>query len=253
MFCHALPPVKERNEMPNPTSNIVREYGQAPFQAIVLHGGPGAPGCAAGLCRGTRELGFNVLEHLQMSDTIEGLIKEILIIMDRYSLDKTTLIGHSFGTWLALMFAAEHPAKARKLILTGCASLEEKYTRQISHTRAERKARGVENTDNYCELPGSGGDMLFFDEAQYKALMAEVDTLRENGELLKRALCVTCPVTAIQGAYDPHPADGIRIPFENHLPSFRMTILEQCGHDPWKETYARTAFFDLVKTEMTGD
>lgn len=28
--------------------DIVCEYGRPPFRAIVLHGGPGAPGCAAG-------------------------------------------------------------------------------------------------------------------------------------------------------------------------------------------------------------
>lgn len=43
--------------------DIVREYGRPPFRAIVLHGGPGAPGCAAGLCRGAAERGIPVLEH----------------------------------------------------------------------------------------------------------------------------------------------------------------------------------------------
>ena len=29
--------------------------------------------------------------------------------------------------------------------------------------------------------------------------------------------------------------------------NFSMTVLERCGHDPWKEKYARDAFFDLLK------
>ena len=54
----------------------VREYGNVPYKYLVLHGGPGAPGCAAGLCRGLSKKA-GVLEHLQKSHTIEGLFDEI--------------------------------------------------------------------------------------------------------------------------------------------------------------------------------
>ena len=88
--------------------DIVCEYGRPPFRAIVLHGGPGAPGCAAGLCRGAAERGIPVLEHLQTADTFVGLMEEILSIMKRYSMEQTILIGHSFGSWLAWCFAEKY-------------------------------------------------------------------------------------------------------------------------------------------------
>lgn len=223
--------------------DIVREYGHAPFEAIVLHGGPGAPGCAAGLCRGMLERGISVLEHLQMASTFDGLFDEILTIMDRYALQEITLVGHSFGTWLALLFAQRHPGRVSKIILMGCAPPEAKYLQDIIRTRGERRAQGMQDTDNYCALPASGGDMLYFDEAQHKALMAEAMALRESGEMLARALHVACPVAALHGDYDPHPVEGIRAPLEGRLPAFRITVLPRCGHDPWKETYAREAFF----------
>lgn len=229
--------------------NTAREYGQPPFQAIVLHGGPGAPGCAAGLCRGVFEQGVPVLEHLQIAHTIDGLIDEVFSLMNRYSLEGTILIGHSFGTWLALLFAHEHPTRVQKLILTGCAPLEARYLQDIIRVRETRKMQGID-TDSYAELPGSGGDMLYFNEEQHKALMAEASALRESGELLNRALQVTCPVIALHGAYDPHPVDGIRVPLQNRLPRFRLTVLKQCGHDPWKEMYARETFFDLIRREF---
>lgn len=232
--------------------NIVREYGHKPFQAIVLHGGPGAPGCAAGLCRGMLERRISVLEHLQTAHTIDGLIEEILSIMNRYAIDTITLVGHSFGTWLALLFTELYPMKVNKVILTGCAPLEAKYLQDIIRTREERTAQGKDDTDNYCALSDSSEDMLFFNEAQHKALMAEAFALRENGEMLQRALRVTCPVVAIHGSYDPHPVEGIRAPLENKLPQFRMTVLEQCGHDPWNERYARTPFFELLEAEMAN-
>lgn len=99
--------------------DIVREYGRPPFRAIVLHGGPGAPRCAAGLCRGAAERGIPVLEHLQAADTFVGLMEEILSIMKRYSMERTILIGHSFGSWLAWCFAEKYPSMVQKIILAG--------------------------------------------------------------------------------------------------------------------------------------
>lgn len=230
--------------------DIVREYGRPPFRAIVLHGGPGAPGCAAGLCRGAAERGIPVLEHLQTADTFVGLMEEILSIMKRYSMEQTILIGHSFGSWLAWCFAEKYPSMVQKIILAGGGPLEAKYLQDIIRTRNERKSQGIEDTDNYCALPGTSEDMLFFNKEQYEALMAEAFALRESGDLLKRALRVQCPVTLIQGDYDPHPAEGVYAPLAGRLPQFSYYILEKCGHDPWKEKYARTRFLDLLEAEV---
>lgn len=230
--------------------DIVREYGQPPFRAIVLHGGPGAPGCAAGLCRGIAERGIPVLEHLQTADTFDDLMEEILSIMKRYSMERTILVGHSFGSWLAWCFAEKYPSMVQKIILTGGAPLEAKYLQDIIRTRNERKSQGKEDTDNYCALPGTSEDMLFFNKEQHEVLMAEAFTLRESGELLKRALRVRCPVILLQGDYDPHPVEGVCAPLAGRLPQFSYYVLEKCGHDPWKEKYARKRFLDLLKAAL---
>jgi len=72
----------------------------------------------------------------------------------------------------------------------------------------------------------------------------------KSGELLKRALRVQCPVTMIHGEYDPHPAAGSAGLLEGKLPGFRSYLLEKCGHDPWKETYAREEFTRIIKEEL---
>lgn len=214
----------------------VREYGKAPYKLLVLHGGPGAPGCAAGLCRGLGEK-EGVLEHLQMSHNVDGLYEEIKMIIEKYSLDKIVLVGHSFGAWLALLFAEKYPQFISKVVIIGCGPLEIKYLPELVQARREK------SSDNYCALPNSSNDMLFFDEEQHKALMQEVGDMRERGNLLARALNVKCPVIAFHGTYDPHPVRGVSEPLEGKLTDFRMITIEQCGHDPWKETYAREEFF----------
>lgn len=228
---------------------LCREYGTPPYNVIVLHGGPGAPGCAAGLCRILGEE-TGVLEHLQKSRTIDGLMDEILYLIKKYTLSQIILVGHSFGAWLALLFAEKYPLLVSRTLIIGCGPLKSTYLPEIIRTRNERAKQGLSDTDNYQSLPESSMDMLYFDEEQHKALMAEIFSLRESGELLDRILHVTCPVTAFHGKYDPHPIRGLREPLEGKLPNFRLIILEKCGHNPWKEKYAREEFLKLIRNEL---
>ncbi len=218
-----------------------RLYGQAPYRAIVLHGGPGAPGCAAGLCRGLAEY-TGVVEHLQSAHRAEELCEEIAGLTDEFCGGRAVVIGHSYGAWLALLFAAKYPEKAERVMLIGCGPLEKEYLPRLMKTRRTRREAGFSDTDNFCALPGSSGDMLYFDEAQHIALMNEISAIREQGRLLRTARSVTCEVLAIHGEYDPHPDEGVSGPMAGKE-NFRMVLLDNCGHDPWKERYARDRFF----------
>ncbi|MDE6597445.1 MAG: alpha/beta hydrolase [Clostridia bacterium] len=226
----------------------VREYGSAPHKAIVLHGGPGAPGSAAGICKGLCD-DFGVLEHLQTSYSIDGLISEILDIYDKYGIEKTTIIGHSFGAWLALMFAEKYPEKVKKVIVVGCPPLEQKYLLNIIKTRNKRHKKVI-HSDLYCPLPNSGSDMIRFDDEQFKALMDEATILRIRGKLLSSVLNVSRPIVAIHGDFDPHPIKGITKPIGGRLKNLEMIVLKKCGHEPWKEKYARDEFFNIVKEQI---
>lgn len=229
-------------------TGLFRLYGKAPYRAVVLHGGPGAPGCAAGLCRGL-EGRIGAVEHLQRAHDIGGLTEELASLIDAHCAGRAVLIGHSFGAWLALLFAEKYPEKTEKVVLIGCGPLDAKYLPKLIETRQARRAAGLSDTDNYCALPGSGCDMLFFDEAQHISLMKEIGRMRECGELARIAGSVSCPVTAIHGLYDPHPLEGVTSVLAGRE-NFRLIPLEECGHDPWKEKYAREHFFKALREEI---
>lgn len=61
---------------------------------------------------------------------------------------------------------------------------------------------------------------------------------------------IECPVIAIHGKNDPHPWKGVKIPLENRLNGFKMFLIDKCGHDPWKEYYAKEEFFTILKSEI---
>ncbi len=242
-----------------------REYGSLPYRAIIVHGGPGAPGCCAGICRGLADA-FGVLEHLQTKNSTCELLEELRGIILRYKLDKVILIGHSWGAWLAFIFAAKYSQYVSKLILVGSGPFELSYypllvkARSVKIMPKEQKEDLIAanlytedmeyDPDHYCLLPNIKGDMIAFYEEQFKSLMDEAASMRASGELLNFSDHIRCPVIAIHGKKDPHPWRGVKEPLENRLNEFKMYVIDKSGHDPWKEYYAKDEFFAILKSEM---
>jgi pimeloyl-ACP methyl ester carboxylesterase len=70
--------------------------------------------------------------------------------------------------------------------------------------------------------------------------------------LLRLASEVQCPVVAIHGDHDPHPAAGVRDPLARVVPDLRFVLLERCGHTPWLERQARATFFEALERELSA-
>jgi pimeloyl-ACP methyl ester carboxylesterase len=90
---------------------------------------------------------------------------------------------------------------------------------------------------------GSQGDI-------FQSVWKDAAELRRNGELLELGKLIKCPVVAIHGDYDPHPAAGVQEPLSAVLESFRFILLKNCGHMPWIERQARDRFYGILKEEL---
>lgn len=118
----------------------------------------------------------------------------------------------------------------------------------------KKLGRLVAKTDNYntFNIPTDDSDIMQADGELYGSIWNEAAAMRESGELLEQASRVTCPLVAIHGDYDPHPADGVKLPLENRLRDFTFYLLEKCGHSPWKERFATEKFYEILKEEITN-
>lgn len=258
--------------------NNLRKYGEAPFRVAVLHGGPGAPGYMAPVAR---ELSakWGVLEPLQTVASLWGQVEELRSVLAEHGDIPVTLIGSSWGAMLGYIFAASHPAMVRQLIMVGSGVYEERYAEQIITTRLSRFAG--DELKEVVELMESLDDPDVADkdrrmaslgklltkadsfnpialgtealEAQYelgRKVWSEAVELRRSGKLLELGKQIECPVLAIHGDYDPHPAEGIREPLSRVVKDFRFVLLPHCGHDPWIEREARDEFYALLREEL---
>ena len=115
----------------------LRKYGNTPFNVAVIHGGPGVAGEVAPVAR-QLSTDRGILEPLQTAISVEGQVQELRSVLEENGSLPMTLIGHSWGAWLVLIFAAQYSSLAKKLILVGSGPFEEEYTSILMETRLSR-------------------------------------------------------------------------------------------------------------------
>ncbi len=254
-----------------------RTHGAPPFTVTVIHGGPGALGDMADAARElARVSGHGVVEPLCGAVTVDGQVEEVRRAIHGTAAGPPVIIGHSWGAWLALLFAATHADAAAKIILVGAGPLEERCSAEIMDIRMSRLSPderaevqalldGSEEWDDaaisrFGTLIGradafdqieTGPEDTDFRPGVFSAVWPEAAEIRRSGRLLDAAGRVRCPVTVIHGDYDPHPAGGVRVPLENVSCDCTFHLLERCGHYPWRERWARDEFYRILRCETT--
>jgi pimeloyl-ACP methyl ester carboxylesterase len=216
-----------------------------------------------------------VLEPFQTETTLDGQVQELRSVLLEHGTVPVTLVGFSWGAFLSFLLAARYPALVKKLILVSSPPFEEQYAAAITQTRMKRlhkkgQAEAQEllaqiadpGTANKNDLLARLGLLLARADAYdpvnvpdegfhcqydvFRGVWDEACELRQKQILLQMAQAIRCPVVAIHGDWDPHPAEGVNDPLSKVLPDFRFVLLEKCGHRPWIERTASEEFYKAV-------
>ncbi len=260
-----------------------RKWGSPPYTIAVIHGGPGAPGEMAPVARELSSL-TGVLEPIQTRNTFEGQVRELRETLETNANLPVILIGFSWGAFLSYVLTARYPHLVKKLVLIGSGPFVERYAAGIEAERLNRlseeervEAFGLidvtndpsspvadkdksmarlaalfAGADTFAPLPSPPREKEVFkvSEEINRRVWAEAKPLRISGELLELGKKIKCPVLAIHGDYDPHPAAGVKGPLSGVIKNFRFVLLKKCGHEPWLERYAREEFFKILNKEI---
>lgn len=260
----------------------LKKYGTAPYSVVVVHGGPGAGGEMAPVAR---ELAsdWGVLEPMQTAMSVDGQVEELKVQLMQNTDLPIVLIGFSWGAWLSVIVAAKHPELVGKLILVGSGPFEEKYASGIQATRLKRlsgeersevetqikKLHNPEITDKstafarlgellskadaYDPIKVDSDDPVEIRADIFQRVWSEAAEIRRSKKLLEFAKQLQCPVVAIHGDCDPHPAEGVQKPLSAVLKDYRFILLQHCGHKPWIERQAKDEFYRVLKAELQSN
>jgi len=245
-----------------------RIHGARPIEIVDVHGGPGDFGGVMQLAA-TLSAQYGVVEPFQTAHTVMGQVHNLHETITKLVSHPPVIIGHSWGAWLVVIFAATYPSWVRKIILVGSGPYEHRYYPILQQRRNKRftdeekrriarltamlsdpknnatgdvlRQLGVvfSRVDNVDLLEEEAGDVEAIDPAilnmqplYFPGLLQEATEMRKSGELLRYAKKITCPVVAIHGVQDPHPYEGVQQPLQEHLSSFTCHLIQRCGHKP---------------------
>lgn len=255
----------------------IRRHGTEGPVVIVLHGGPGAPGSAEELAAGISDV-FRVIEPWQRKSgaadslTVAGHISDLHAVVRavRDGQQQPALVGESWGAMLALAYAAEYPSEAGAVVLVGCGTFDRESRSTGVRIREKRIAEYIaqhpesaddldldlndrimkwhEMTDTYRAIssPARSGSMEF-DEKGFAETWNDMLQCQQAGMYPSAFANIISPVLMLHGSYDPHPGSMIRDSLNKYISRLEYRELEQCGHQPSIEMFAREDFFFIVK------
>jgi len=153
---------------------------------------------------------YDLRGHGKSSRTETGydigtMVDDLLAIIDHHQLEKTSLVGHSFGGLVALHFALQHPERVSQLILVDIPLPASEYVaRHFSHVTDDNKQALFE------ALPADIKEQLNANKRGVKRALSHLEFLLFNSSLLSdlreavdvsndELAAIQCPVHCIYG------------------------------------------------------
>lgn len=247
---------------------------------VLCHGGPGLWDYLATLAAGLRER-FTVHRWDQRgcgrsgpapSYGLDVAVREVQDVKRAFGVrDEWAVIGHSWGAWLALLTALEHPDSTGAVVCisgtgspswwrdSGSAAYRAEQIRRMpprARRRLDELEAVVRSREEEVEFRRLSWITDFVDrDASLDALdeMAssplsinwEVNRALSRAELYPEsqllAACERCcvPSLFIHGSDDPRPDEGARL-LSSRIPDARFVRIDGAGHLPWVERPTET-------------
>ncbi|MFI1729923.1 alpha/beta fold hydrolase [Streptomyces acidicola] len=245
---------------------------------VLCHGGPGlwdmfedVAGLLGGLATVVRwdQRGCGRSERCAGPWTSERFVADLDAVRAHFGLERTALLGHSWGAQLAIGYALAHPERVSALVYVAGTGIgpdadwhgayEENLLARLGE-RPERFARWLELTDRPQRTDeeerqravlqwtaefedrerapalaeGMADPWFGVNTECNKALNAERKRIWGTPELYTACQALDLPVLIVDGEGDIRPRSAVDS-LERALPRARRVILPDTGHLPWAE------------------
>ncbi len=198
---------------------------------------------------------------------IATFVADLDALRAHWGCDSWTVMGHSWGAELALMYALRHPKRVGRLVYLSGTGIDPAWHAEYRRNRAAKlspgdrerlrrldERRAIASEIDLARINDERSALLarteYFDMTQLKqmprygrfpvnfalnaALGAEANRLEESGELRARVAELTVPTLVMDGEADPRPR-WARAQLAELLPNGRHLTIARAGHEPWIE------------------
>jgi pimeloyl-ACP methyl ester carboxylesterase len=248
---------------PSPRPHVIRRGSGAPV--LLLHGW----GASADLFARTIEglegdfdliapdfPGFGATESPPAAWAVGDYVDWTLALMDELSIQRASVIGHSFGGRVAIKLTALHPERVGKVVLTGAAGIRPRRTLGYHlRVRAFKATRWLSRAP-LAPAPLRNWAAARISDSGSSDYKAASGTLRGtfvrvvNEDLRDYLPRIQAPTLLIWGSRDEDAplADGQLM--ERLIPDAGLVVFEGAGHYAYIEQATR--FNVIVKTFLRG-
>jgi abhydrolase domain-containing protein 6 len=183
--------------------------------------------------------GFSRLSAGISSYSLSQHCAALSALVDRIGSETFTLVGHSFGGWIAIRLAAARPERVQRLLLVDTAG--------VSYPGAEelRRLFTVESTASMRRLLQAlwyrypwylrpFAPALYHEMAK-RQISSIVSSISEEDLLAQEFSLLTMPVNVVWGREDKVISPEVVAVIQRNVPRASVDFVDRCGHVPQLE------------------
>lgn len=221
--------------------------------------------------RGTGSSLIPVVNRASLS--MDNYVNDIEALRKHLGLDKLTLLGHSWGGMLAMVYLAKEPGRVKKMVLLDSGGPDTAFTSVFGTNFNKNLTK--EDRDEIRKLDSLGLSTMrgswpgyFYDRKRALATREKIPLQKgvlqhrevfpftsagyfAFSDTMKSALKkTTVPVFLIQGREDPM-GESTAMDIKRVLPQTSVHFIEKCGHLPWLENPEQVKeFFEQLEKDL---
>ena len=273
-------PIAERHVTVNGVSLWTASQGSSP-PVVLCHGGPGVYDNLEPLAAM-----FDDLAAVHRYDQrgcgrsqdrgpwdVATFVADLDALRAHWGYETWTVIGHSWGAWLALLYAIEHPRHINRLVYISGTGIDPAWHQEFRKNReAKMPADKRERFRHLNERrhTAAGSELACINQERSALLAAteyydvtglddfprydrfpvnytlnavmndESKRMEEKGELPAQVRRIMAPTLILDGEADPRPR-WARAHVAGLIPDSRHVTVPRAGHEPWIEQPEATA------------
>ena len=261
---------------------------------ILLHGGPSFYGYMNSLRDLIDPQKYHVIDYAQRGTheypshdpvTLSDHLQDLRDQVNTHTQGHYSIIGHSWGANLALLFAAQNPPNLCRIILLGTAPLsfeiEDLFTQQLDDRMDPQIQQQLEELDISLRRELERAESPIIDElfaqriklieplyhhnpitstlmppcsfkfSSFLETKGELWRLITAGEVPQILARIKVQVSLIHGELDIIPVDETFAFLKACIPQVTSTMLAQTGHFPWLEPQSAHACLEAIYRELS--
>ena len=202
------------------------------------------------------------------SCTVADQVADLEALRAHLGYEQLDILGHSFGGYLAMAYAARFPERISRLIL--CDSAAPRFADTVFlfsrvYPETSERLEGIAITDEETKRASFMAyfSMLFYSPANRDRYLAAVTSINANiavGDMLHRDMerldftphlaTFRFPTLVMTGRFDMNVAPSVAYAIHKALPDSRFIVFEKSGHLPFYEEQER--FVVTVREFLSG-